>query len=42
MHQAAEWVMRAIIIFSNIKSRGVYEGRGERRMTMKKMMILFN
>ena len=43
MRQAAEWGMRALqSSFPRMKDRFVYEERGERRITLKLFVLLFN
>jgi hypothetical protein len=43
MRQAAEWGMRALqSSFPRLLDRLVYEERGERRITMKMMILLYN
>ncbi len=43
MRQAAEWGMQAFqSLFPQVKDRFVYEERGERRLIMKMMVLLYN
>ena len=43
MRQAAEWGMRGLqASFPRLKDRFVYEERGERRITMKMITLIYN